>query len=245
MINRLKKALTNDKKLLRTVFAYFVGILLSVTAVKTTLSSSTTALIDLADNLDDPYDMDFNNLLDLETTLHCHHMLICSKYSPKYYFLHDVLHLRNMLLMHFISSDLKCLLPQLRVNKLVNQLGNKDEDRLGSKTKLKIVSSRKPLEPCVLSAEHDSSHVKISRIDVVIPSTPIYAIPIQNKIVGCIHSRANAPPQVPYNQFDRLPSLKGDFDSLYAIILQRGVDVTSLESKIEGLIKQAYDLKDL
>ncbi|KAJ8438301.1 hypothetical protein Cgig2_015044 [Carnegiea gigantea] len=44
--------------------------------------------------------------------------------------------------------------------------------------------------------------------------------------------------------FDGLPSLKGDFDSLYATILQIGVDVT-LESKIKGLIKQACDFKDL
>ncbi|KAJ8447538.1 hypothetical protein Cgig2_031151 [Carnegiea gigantea] len=45
--------------------------------------------------------------------------------------------------------------------------------------------------------------------------------------------------------FDGLPSLKGDFDSLYATILQRGVDVTPLESTIEGLIKQACDFKGL
>ncbi|KAJ8431890.1 LOW QUALITY PROTEIN: hypothetical protein Cgig2_009957 [Carnegiea gigantea] len=45
--------------------------------------------------------------------------------------------------------------------------------------------------------------------------------------------------------FDGIPSFKGDFDSLYATILQRGVDVTPLESKVEGLIKQACDLKDL
>ncbi|KAJ8427024.1 hypothetical protein Cgig2_001047 [Carnegiea gigantea] len=40
--------------------------------------------------------------------------------------------------------------------------------------------------------------------------------------------------------FDRLPSLRGDFDSLYATILQRGVD-----SRVEGLIRQACDFKDL
>ena len=45
--------------------------------------------------------------------------------------------------------------------------------------------------------------------------------------------------------FDRLPSLKGDFDSLYFIILQKGVDITPLENKVEELIKQACDLKDL
>jgi len=47
------------------------------------------------------------------------------------------------------------------------------------------------------------------------------------------------------NPFDGLPSLKGDFDSLYATIVQRGVDVTPLESKVEGLIKQTGDFKDL
>ncbi|KAJ8425658.1 hypothetical protein Cgig2_015326 [Carnegiea gigantea] len=45
--------------------------------------------------------------------------------------------------------------------------------------------------------------------------------------------------------FDRLPSLRGDFDSLYATILQKGVDVTPLESRVEGLIRQACDFKDL
>lgn len=45
--------------------------------------------------------------------------------------------------------------------------------------------------------------------------------------------------------FDGLPSLKGDFDSLYATILQRVVDFIPLESKVEGLIKQTCDFKDL
>ncbi|KAJ8431916.1 hypothetical protein Cgig2_016349 [Carnegiea gigantea] len=45
--------------------------------------------------------------------------------------------------------------------------------------------------------------------------------------------------------FDGLPSLRGDFDSLYATILQRGVDVIPLEIKVERLIRQACDFKDL
>ncbi|KAJ8424573.1 hypothetical protein Cgig2_023569 [Carnegiea gigantea] len=45
--------------------------------------------------------------------------------------------------------------------------------------------------------------------------------------------------------FDGLPSLRGDFDSLYATILQRGVDVIPLESKVKGLIRQACDFNDL
>ena len=48
-----------------------------------------------------------------------------------------------------------------------------------------------------------------------------------------------------HNPFDGLLSLNGDFNNLYTIILQRGIDVTFLERNVKGLIKQAYDLKDL
>ncbi|KAJ8424055.1 hypothetical protein Cgig2_008651 [Carnegiea gigantea] len=41
------------------------------------------------------------------------------------------------------------------------------------------------------------------------------------------------------------PSLKVDFETLYAIILQRSVDISLLENKVEGFIKQAYNLKAL
>jgi len=50
---------------------------------------------------------------------------------------------------------------------------------------------------------------------------------------------------VSHTPFDGLPSLKGNFDSLYVTILQRSVKVTPLESKVEGLIKQALDFKDM
>ncbi|KAJ8421805.1 hypothetical protein Cgig2_016543 [Carnegiea gigantea] len=259
---------------------------------------------------------------------------------------------------------------------------SKDEGKLGSKPKLKIARSRKPLEPSVPSMGDGSSRVKIPRIDIVIPATPIPTIPIQSideipigvceptiekvtelpaggaeNIMDILNSepnptecmgesddvnfkkelahvplplrsqcfpsigripsfgndlfddrlrlvdsrgvcsldddevesirRVNAPSLVPRPQrplrapqggisvfnvevvikevdknaarvfskaildkvcrilFDGLPSLKGDFDSLYATILQRGVDVTLLESKVKGLIKQACDFKEL
>ncbi|KAJ8426116.1 hypothetical protein Cgig2_005761 [Carnegiea gigantea] len=38
---------------------------------------------------------------------------------------------------------------------------------------------------------------------------------------------------------DGLPSLKGDFDSLYAAFLQRGVDVTPLKSKVQSKLDKA------
>ncbi|KAJ8446923.1 hypothetical protein Cgig2_013224 [Carnegiea gigantea] len=52
--------------------------------------------------------------------------------------------------------------------------------KLGSKPKLKIVHSGKPLDPFVLPMENGSSHVKIPGIDVAIPITPIPTIPIQS-----------------------------------------------------------------
>ncbi|KAJ8432209.1 LOW QUALITY PROTEIN: hypothetical protein Cgig2_020739 [Carnegiea gigantea] len=52
--------------------------------------------------------------------------------------------------------------------------------QLGSKPKLKIVHSGKPLEPFVIAIEDGSSRVKIPGIDVAIPATPIPAIPIQS-----------------------------------------------------------------
>ncbi|KAJ8428083.1 hypothetical protein Cgig2_025392 [Carnegiea gigantea] len=45
--------------------------------------------------------------------------------------------------------------------------------------------------------------------------------------------------------FDGLPSLEGDFDGLYGIVLQRDIGIIALQSKIEGLIKQVCNLKDL
>ncbi|KAJ8439642.1 hypothetical protein Cgig2_021654 [Carnegiea gigantea] len=255
---------------------------------------------------------------------------------------------------------------------------SKDEGKLGSKPKLKIVRSGKSLEPFIPLMEGGSSRVKIPGTDVVIPTTPIPVIPIQSiaplpqdelpvgvcepstkKVIelppegaenimdildaepnptecmgesdyvnfkeGLVHvplpsrsqwfpsvgqipsfgkhlfdsrsrlgvcspnddevdsiRRVNAPSLVPRPQcplrapqggisvlnanaiikevdenaaqpyltrcvatpFDGLPSLKGDLVAFIATILQRGADVTPLESKVEGLIKQACDLKD-
>ncbi|KAJ8427349.1 hypothetical protein Cgig2_016215 [Carnegiea gigantea] len=115
---------------------------------------------------------------------------------------------------------------------------SKDESKLGSKPKLKIVRSGKPLHPFVPLMKDGSSHVKILGVDVVIPVIPIPTIPIQ-----CITPLPQVfgkaiLDKVSRTLFDGLPSLKGDFDSLYATMLQIGVDVTPLENKIEGLINK-------
>ena len=45
--------------------------------------------------------------------------------------------------------------------------------------------------------------------------------------------------------FERLHYLKGEFDSLYDLINDRGGDASPLKNKVEKLIQQANDLKDL
>ncbi|KAJ8443803.1 hypothetical protein Cgig2_017284 [Carnegiea gigantea] len=57
---------------------------------------------------------------------------------------------------------------------------SKDDGKLGSKPKLKIVRSGKPLEPSFLPIGDGSSRIKIPGIDVAILATPIPAIPIQS-----------------------------------------------------------------
>jgi len=56
----------------------------------------------------------------------------------------------------------------------------KDEGKLSSKPKLKIVRSEKPLEPFVPSMEDGSSCAKILGIDVTIPVALVLVIPIQS-----------------------------------------------------------------
>ncbi|KAJ8438124.1 LOW QUALITY PROTEIN: hypothetical protein Cgig2_033003 [Carnegiea gigantea] len=320
---------------------------------------------------DVPTDLDFDNLPDPKTML-CYHQIFVRYGTGSQVLLAgrcNLLERNTTRAFHewwpkmFISltcsphaSDSK-----RKRSDLFNTNTSKDEGRLGSKPKLKIVHYGKPLEPSVPPTGDGSSHVKIPGIDVVISATPISVIPIQNiaplpqdeipigvcepitekresddvnfnqelahiplpsgsqcfPSIGRIPSfgndlfdggsrlvdsrgvcssdndevesirRVNAPSLVPHPQrplrasqggisvfnaeavirevdknaaqifdkaildkvcrtlFDGLPSLKGDFDSLYGIILQRGVDVIHLESKVEGLIKQACDFKDL
>jgi len=45
--------------------------------------------------------------------------------------------------------------------------------------------------------------------------------------------------------FERLHCLKGEFNCIYDLINEKGGDVTPLKNKIERLIQQANNLKDL
>ncbi|KAJ8426961.1 hypothetical protein Cgig2_027685 [Carnegiea gigantea] len=323
-----KETLLDDGKLSRVGFAFFVSIHSSFVS----------------------YHLDLDNLPNLEIMLHCHHVL--TRYGTGSQLLHSArcnLLQRNTTRAFYerwskMFISLTCS-PHTSDSKrkrsdLFDINISKDEGKLGSKPKLKIVRFEKPLEPFVLPIEDVSSRVNISGIDVAVPATPISAILIQsiaqlphitndikehfesspfvsqvpksddvnfkeelahvplpsqskcfpsigqipsfgkdlyysgsrlglskgvcspnNDEVESIH-RTNAPSvEVDKNAiqvfdkvildnvfrtpFNGLPSIKGDFDNLYATILQSGVDATTLENKAEGLIKQAYDLKDL
>ncbi|KAJ8425748.1 hypothetical protein Cgig2_024365 [Carnegiea gigantea] len=108
-----------------------------------------------------------------------------------------------------------------------------DEGKLGSKPKLKI--------PFVLPKEDGSSHVKILGIDVVIPTIPIPAIHIQS--IKQLPQVIKLTPEGAENIMDILNVEPNPTE--YMAILIAGVDITPLESKVEGLIKQACDFKDL
>jgi len=49
--------------------------------------------------------------------------------------------------------------------------------------------------------------------------------------------------KVSHAHVDGLISSTGDLNSLYTIIVQKGVDVAPLENKVEGLINQACNIK--
>ncbi|KAJ8434750.1 hypothetical protein Cgig2_001953 [Carnegiea gigantea] len=256
----------------------------------------------------------------------CFVITTCSRameWGLKSYILGDAIYLRETPLVHFVNGGPRCSFPQLTIHMPVIPRGNEDEGKLGFKPKLKIVCSRKPLEPFVLPMEDDSSHDELL-IRVYKPSIEkVIELPLDGaENIMCILdaepnptecdlfdnqsrlvdlqgvcslddrevksiSRANAPSLVPHPQcplrapqggisvfnddavinevdkkvarvfgkaildkvshtpFDGLPPLKGDFDSLYATSFQRSVDVTPLKSKVEGLIKQAFEIKDL
>ncbi|KAJ8439184.1 LOW QUALITY PROTEIN: hypothetical protein Cgig2_029722 [Carnegiea gigantea] len=339
-LRRLSWMMASYRGLTLLTSSVFIRVL-SLTVVRTTSSWSITALI----NLNVPTDLDYDNLPDPETMLRCHQVLRrCGTGSQV--LLPGRCNLLKRNTTHsfcewwskmFIPStySLYAIDSKRKQSDLFDTNILKDEGKLGSKPKLKIVHSGKPLEPFVLPMEDGSSCVKILGIDVAILATPVRTIPIQSiallprdklavgvcepstkkvlelpqegakNIMDILDAKANPTecigendyvnfkeelahtslvprPQCPLrapqggifvfnanaiikevdknaawvfdkaildklsrNPFDGLPSLKGNFDSLYATILQRGIDITPLESKVEGLIKQACDFKDL
>ncbi|KAJ8451407.1 hypothetical protein Cgig2_017798 [Carnegiea gigantea] len=277
IINRLRKLswmTLSYGRLTLLILLAFVQVL-SLTVVKTTSSWNTIFPTNSVDIL-----VSIRMFLLICTSIiflirkQCFAIIICShamEQGPKSYFLGDVIYSRGIPLMYFVNGGPRCSslhMPVIpRGNEVIYLTQTFQRMKANLVLKLKIVRSRKPLEPFVPPMEDGSSRVKIPGIGVVIPTMPIPVIPIQSLTpllqdelpVGvCVPSTKkevdkNAArvfgkaifDKVCRTPFDRLSSLIGDFDSLYATILQRGVHVTPLESKVERLIKQACDFKDL
>ncbi|KAJ8430784.1 hypothetical protein Cgig2_023278 [Carnegiea gigantea] len=197
---------------------------------------------------DVPADLDLDYLPDLETMLRYHHVFICYGTGPH-------------------VGDCK-----RKQSDLFEMNISKDKGKLGSKSKLKIVHSGKPLEPFVPLMEDGSSLVKIPGIDdklaigvcessteKVIEPPPKDAENIMDILnvelnpTECMEVDKNVVrafgkvilDKVSRTLFDGLPSLKGDFGSLYATILQRCVNITPLESKGHIDILNAIEVMDV
>ncbi|KAJ8437553.1 hypothetical protein Cgig2_017906 [Carnegiea gigantea] len=140
IINCFKETLTDDNKLSRIDFAYFMSIRSIDNLASTRMFLLTRTLIIF--------------LIRNNASL-----------SPRAHTLWNKVSSITSWAMHFTwDKNHSCIsIP-------------KDEGIYGSKPKLKIVQTGKPLEHFVPLTEDDSSRVKIPGIDVVIPTTPIPAI---------------------------------------------------------------------
>ncbi|KAJ8432328.1 LOW QUALITY PROTEIN: hypothetical protein Cgig2_032335 [Carnegiea gigantea] len=139
---------------------------------------------------DVPANLDFNNLPDQETMLRYHHML--TRYGTgSQVLLHGRCNLldrnttcavREWWSRMIISSTCSPIVSdsKRKQSDLFDTSISKNEGKLSSKPKLKIVRPRKLLAPFVPPMEDGSSCIKIPGIDVVILVTPILAISIES-----------------------------------------------------------------
>ena len=196
VINRLREILVDDGKLSRDDFAYCVSIRSSFISYR--CEDSFVMEHYCPDRFsrqfgfyqDVPADLDFDNLPDSEAMLRYHQTL--TRYGTGSQVLlpgrckllerNTTRAFREWWSKMFISST--CSPPasdsKRKRSDLFDTNTSKDEGKLGSKPKLKIVRSGKPLEPFVPPTGDGPSSVKIPGIDVVILATPIRAVLIQS-----------------------------------------------------------------
>ena len=196
VINRLREILVDDGKLSRADFAYFVSVRSSFVAYR--CEDSLVMEHYCPDRFsrqfgfyqDVPADLDFDNLPDSEAMLRYHQTL--TRYGTGSQVLlpgrckllerNTTRAFREWWSKMFIS--LTCSPPasdsKRKRSDLFDTNTSKNEGKIGSKPKLKIVRSGKPLEPFVPPTGDGPSSVKIPGIDVVILATPIPAVPIQS-----------------------------------------------------------------
>ncbi|KAJ8425755.1 hypothetical protein Cgig2_027503 [Carnegiea gigantea] len=87
--------------------------------------------------------------------------------------------------------------------------------------------------PSFVSFESSTRGISVFNADAAIKEVNMNAVRVFNEAILDRVSR---------NPFDGFLSLKGCFDSFYAIILQRATDMIILENKVEGLIKQTCQI---
>ncbi|KAJ8437249.1 hypothetical protein Cgig2_004642 [Carnegiea gigantea] len=268
-LTNLTRLLDYDK-LLRIDFAHFLSI------------SLTSISCYCEDNLDVLVHLDFNELPDLESTFHYHHMLICYRIGSQVMpFTQEKFNLciSRVMVYNVYLLDLYRICHSLQIG---NKAISKDEGTHGFKPKLKIFRVGKPLKPFALIIEDNPSYIKVLRIDVTIRAASIYFVldrtineddklhigacetsfkkeesddvKFKGKFKRCFslnNDEAESTPKpmlhwcpihhirIPLKcsikpfliTYFVLPSLKGDFNSFYAINFQRGIDVNPLESK--------------
>ncbi|KAJ8432488.1 LOW QUALITY PROTEIN: hypothetical protein Cgig2_003565 [Carnegiea gigantea] len=125
---------------------------------------------------------------------------------------------------------------------LFNANMSKDEGELGSKPKLKIVHSGKPLECFVLPMEVDSSLIKIPGTDVTIPTIPIQSIaPLPQEKTDDVNFKEDlAHGSLPFPCFPsigRIPSIGKDlFDNRSRLDGSKGV-CSSKDDEVKSIHK--------
>ncbi|KAJ8444114.1 LOW QUALITY PROTEIN: hypothetical protein Cgig2_005795 [Carnegiea gigantea] len=185
IIGRLKETLMDDNKLWRAEFVHFHSF--EFVSYRRQFGFHQDVLAD----------MDFDNLPDPETMLRCHHVLTRYGTGSQILLPERCNLLEKNITRAFYEWWSKMFISltysphagdsKRKRSDLSDTNVSKDDGKFGSKSKLKIVRSRKPLEPFVPLTEDASSRVKIPGIDVVIPATPIPtiltpvpAIPVQS-----------------------------------------------------------------
>jgi len=196
IINRLKETLVDGGKLSRADFAYFVSIRSSFVSYRCEDGFVTEHYCpdrfsrQFGFHRDVPTDLDFDNLPDPETML-CYHQTLMRYGTGSQVLLPgrcNLLQRKNTRAFRewwskmFISSTCSPHAGDFKRKRseLFDTNTSEDAGKLGTKPKLKIVRSGKPLEPSVPLMGDGSSRIRIPGVDVVMPATPILAIPIQS-----------------------------------------------------------------
>ena len=132
---------------------------------------------------------------------------------------------------HLLSLGQDFLVNELRPNDSKGVYTSSDNDEAES-----IPKAVAPQVPPPQRRPRVSQNVSVFNVDVVIREVNKSEAQMTGQVIL---------DKVLRTPFERLRCLKGELDSLYDLINDRGGDATPLKNKVEKLIQQAHDLKDL